>query len=94
VTSSGPLGSGRAERHRSVDGLDRRPLPIEPAVVLIVVSTPSLTFSQHVVGAHETVRVQARGSELAIERFEERIVGSLATEMPRLPPFSQVGVNV
>ena len=45
---------------------------------LIVVSTPSLAFSARIVEAHEPVRVEAFPSELAVEGFDERIVGGLA----------------
>jgi hypothetical protein len=44
---------------------------------LVVVSTPSLAFSARIVEAHEPVRVEALCSELAVERFDERIVGRL-----------------
>ena len=45
--------------------------------LLVVVSTPSLAFSPRIVEAHEPVRVQAFGAELAVERFDEGIVGWL-----------------
>ena len=45
---------------------------------LVVVSTPSLAFSPRVVEAHEPVGVQALGSELAVERLDEGVVGRLA----------------
>lgn len=52
---------------------------------LIVVSTPSLAFLHGVVEAHEPVLVQALRPELAVERFDERVVGRLArpTEVER-----------
>ena len=45
---------------------------------LVVVSTPSLAFLHGVVEAHEPVLVQALRPELAVEAFDERIVGRLA----------------
>jgi len=45
---------------------------------LIVVSTPSLAFSNRVVEAHEPVLVQAFRSELAVEGLDERVVGRFA----------------
>ena len=45
---------------------------------LVIVSAPSLAFSDRVVEAHEPVPVQAFRPELAIERFDERVVGRLA----------------
>src|SRR5215469_6400125 len=44
----------------------------------IVVSTPSLAFSAHLVDAEEPVRVQALGAELAVQAFDEGIVGRFA----------------
>ncbi len=46
--------------------------------LLVVVSTPSLAFSPRVVEGHEPVCVQTLRSELAVERFNEGIVGRLA----------------
>lgn len=45
---------------------------------LIVVSTPILHFLPCVVKAQEPVRVQAFASELAVEGFDEAVVGRLA----------------
>ena len=45
---------------------------------LVVVSMPSLAFCARLVEAEEPVRVQALRSELAVERFDERVVGSIA----------------
>jgi len=52
---------------------------------LIVVSTPSLAFCSRLVEAQEPVRVQALGPELAVERFDEGVVGRFAwsTEVER-----------
>lgn len=44
----------------------------------VVVSAPSLAFSHRVVEAHEPVLVQALRPELAVEAFDERVVGRLA----------------
>ena len=46
--------------------------------LLVVVSTPSLAFSLRVVEAHEPVRVQAFGAELAVEGLDEGVVGRFA----------------
>ena len=46
--------------------------------VLVVVSTPSLQFFLRVCKAHEPVRVQAFGPELAVERLDEAVVRGLA----------------
>ena len=46
--------------------------------LLVVVSTPSLAFSLRIVEAHEPVRIQAFRPELAIEGFNEGIVGWLS----------------
>jgi hypothetical protein len=46
--------------------------------LLVVVSTPSLAFSPRVVEAHEPMRIQALGAELAIERLDEGVVGRFA----------------
>ena len=43
--------------------------------LLVVVSTPSLAFSPRVVEVHEPVCVQAFRAELAIEGFDEGVVG-------------------
>jgi len=43
----------------------------------VVVSTPFLHFLPGVVKAHEPVGVQTFGSELAIEAFDESVVGRL-----------------
>ena len=53
----------------------------------VVVSTPSLAFSDRVIQAHEPVRVQAFRPELAVEGLDERIVGRLARprEVERYP---------
>jgi len=45
---------------------------------LVVVSTPSLAFSARLVEAEEPVRVEALGAELAVQAFDESIVGWLA----------------
>lgn len=45
---------------------------------LIIVSTPCLHFLPGIFKAHEPVRVQTFRSELAVERFDERIVCRLA----------------
>src|SRR4051812_3218379 len=45
---------------------------------LVVVSMPSLAFYTRLVEAEEPVRVQALRSELAVERFDERVVSRLA----------------
>ena len=52
---------------------------------LIVVSTPSLAFSSCFVEAEEPVCVQTLDSELAVQKFDEGIVGRLArtTEVER-----------
>src|SRR5947209_5515508 len=42
---------------------------------LIVVSTPSLAFSPRLVEAEEPVGVQALGPELAVQAFDEGIIG-------------------
>ena len=42
--------------------------------VFVVVPTPSLQFFLRVRKAHEPVRVQAFGPELAVERLDEAIV--------------------
>jgi len=44
----------------------------------VLVSSPSLAFSARVVEAHEPMLVQAFRPELAVEAFDERIVGPLA----------------
>ena len=44
----------------------------------VVVSTPILHFLPCVVKAQEPVRVQAFASELAVEGFDEAVVGRLA----------------
>ena len=46
--------------------------------VLNVVPTPSLQFFLRVRKAHEPVRVQAFGPELAVERLDEAVVRGLA----------------
>ena len=45
---------------------------------LAIVSVPSLAFSHGVVEAHEPVLVQALRPELAVEQFDEHVVGRLA----------------
>jgi hypothetical protein len=45
---------------------------------LVIVSTPSLAFLACLFEALEPVRVQALGSELTVEAFDERIVGRFA----------------
>src|ERR1700710_2397077 len=45
---------------------------------LVVVSTPILHFLPCVVKAQEPVRVQTFAPELAVERFDEAVVGRLA----------------
>ena len=45
---------------------------------LVVVSTPSLAFCAGFVEAQKPIRIQAFRSELAVERFDEGIVGRLA----------------
>ena len=42
---------------------------------LVVVSTPSLAFADRVIEAHEPMGAQAFRPELAVEAFDERIVG-------------------
>src|SRR5260221_3676763 len=42
---------------------------------LVVVSTPSLAFCARLVERKEPIRVQTFGSELAVERFDEGVVG-------------------
>lgn len=44
----------------------------------VVVSTPSLHLGLRVVKAHEPTGVQALCSEVAVEAFDERVVGQLA----------------
>ena len=62
-----------------VDELDRG-FVADRAVrsLLVVVSTPSLAFSARIVEAHEPMRIQAFRPELAVEGFDEGIVGWLA----------------
>src|SRR5438105_15406109 len=45
---------------------------------LVVVSTPSLAFSACLVEAEEPIGVQALSSKLAVQAFDECIVGRLA----------------
>ena len=45
---------------------------------LVVVSTPSLAFSSRLVEAEEPVGVQALRTELAVQAFDEGVVGRLA----------------
>ena len=45
---------------------------------LVVVLTPIFYFSPGIVKAHEPVGVEAFGAELAVEGFDEGIVGRLA----------------
>src|SRR5665213_1333145 len=45
---------------------------------LIVVSTPSLAFSACFVETEEPIRIQTFRSELAVQRFDEGIVGRFA----------------
>src|ERR1700741_5276838 len=45
---------------------------------LVVVSTPSLAFPPRFVEAHETMRVEALGAELAVQALDEGIVGRVA----------------
>ena len=45
---------------------------------LVVVSTPSLAFLARLVEAEEPAGVQALGAELAVQAFDEGIVGRLA----------------
>ena len=42
---------------------------------LVIVSTPSLAFSNRIVEAHEPVLVQAFSAELAVDAFDECVVG-------------------
>lgn len=57
-----------------------RDVLVDPAVgsFLFIVSAPILHFRTGVVKAHETVCVKAFAAELAIERFDKRIIGRLA----------------
>ncbi len=63
---------------------------------LVVVSAPSLAFSHRVVEAHEPVLAQAFRAELAVEAFDERIVGRLARPaeveryIPRVGPKIEI----
>ncbi len=54
---------------------------------LVVVSTPSLQFRPGVGKAHVPVRVQALGSELAVERFDEGV-------MERVNDYETAGLGI
>ena len=45
---------------------------------LVIVSTPILHLCPCIVKAHEPVRIQALGAELAVETFDVAVVGRLA----------------
>ena len=53
---------------------------------VVIVSTPSLAFSPRVVEAHEPVCVQTFGAELAVERFDEGVVGLPGREKSSVTP--------
>lgn len=74
-----PVGSSRRGCRKAIHEHDRR-LVADRTVRsdLVIVSTPILHFHPGVVKAHEPMRVQALGAELAVEAFDKPVVGRLA----------------